>query len=59
VAYDEEAQYVGRIGREVKKAIQLEALPKPYWQYKQPFEVKKATMLAPQRTFDHPINLKE
>ena len=50
---------MGRIGREVKKGIQLEALPKPYWQYKQLFEVKKATMLAPQRTFDHPINLKE
>ena len=30
VAYDEEAQYVGRIGRE-EEGIKLEMLPKPYW----------------------------
>ena len=50
---------MGRIGREVEEGIQLEALPKPYWQYKQLFEAKKAMMLAPRWTFDHPINLKE
>ena len=33
VAYDEEAQYVGRIEREEEGAVQLETLPKPYWQY--------------------------
>jgi len=59
VAYDEEAQYVGRIEREEDGGVQLEALPKPYSQYKERFEEKKARMLAPQRTFDHPINLKE
>jgi len=59
MAYDEEAQYVGRIEREEEGGVQLEALRKPYWQYKEPFEEKKARMLAPRRTFDHPIKLKE
>jgi len=59
VAYDEEAQYVGRIEREEEGGVQLEALPKPYWQYKELFEENKAKMLAPRRTFDHAINLKE
>jgi len=59
VAYDEEAQYVGRIEREEEGGVQLETLPKPYWQYKDLFEEKKANMLAPRRTFDHAINLKE
>jgi len=59
VAYDEEAQYVGRIEREEEVGVQLETLPKPYWQYKERFEEKKAKMLAPRRTFDHGINRKE
>jgi len=59
VAYDEEAQYVGRIEQEEEGGIQLETLPKPYWQYKELFEEKQAKMLAPRRTFDHAINLKE
>jgi len=59
VAYDEEAQYVGRIEREEQGGVQLETLPKPYWQYKEIFEVKKARMLARGRTVDHAINLKD
>ena len=59
MAYDEEAQYVGRIEREEEGGGQLEALPKPYWQYKERFEEKKAKMQAARRTFDHAINLKE
>jgi len=59
VACDEEAQYVGRIEREEQRGVQLETLPKPYWQYKELFEEKKAKMLVPRRTFDHAINLKE
>ena len=47
VAYDEEAQYVGRIEWEEEGGVQLETLPKPYWQYKELFEEKKAKMLAP------------
>jgi len=39
--------------------VELETRPKPYWQYKELFEEKKAKMLAPRRTFDHAINLKE
>jgi len=31
VAYDEEAQCVGRIERGAEGGVQLEALPKPYW----------------------------
>jgi len=37
----------------------LETLAKPYWQYKELFEEKKAKMLAPRRAFYHAINLKE
>jgi len=59
VAYDEVAQYVGRIGREEEGGVQLETLPKPYWLNKELFEEKKAKILAPRRTFDHSINLKE
>ena len=59
VAFDEEAQYVGRIGVATKNEIKLEALPRHYWQYKELFEDKKAEMLAPRRTFDHAIELKE
>jgi len=59
VAYDEEAQYVGRIERQEEGGVQLETLPKPYWQYKELLEEKKAKMLSPRITFDHAINLKE
>jgi len=59
VAYDEEAQYVGRIEGEEGGGVHLEALPKPYWQYKELFEEKKARMLAPRRTFKYTINRKE
>jgi len=41
VAYDEEAQYVGRIEQAEEGGMQLETLPKPYWQYKELFEEKK------------------
>jgi len=57
VAYDEETQYVGGIEREEERGVQLERLPKQYWQYKELFEEKKAKMLAPRRTFYHAINL--
>ena len=59
VAFEEEATYIGRIGSTRKNAIQLEGLPKPYWQYKELFEDEKVEMLAPRRTFDHAIDLKE
>ena len=58
VAYDGEAQYVGRIGRE-EGDVQLETLPKPYWQYKELLGEKKVEMLASRRTFDYTSNLKE
>ena len=59
VAYDDEAQYVGRIEPEEEGGVQLETLPKPDWQYKELFEEKKAKRLAPRRSFNHPINLKD
>jgi len=59
VAYDEEAHYVGRIEPEEEGGVLLQTLPKPYWEYKELFEEKKAKMLAPQRTFDHAINFKD
>jgi len=59
VAYDDEAQYVGWIAGWDEGGIPLETLLKPYWQYKELFEEKKAKMLAPRGMFDHAINLKE
>jgi len=59
VAYDEEAQYVRRIEGEEEGGVELETLPKPYWQYKELCEEKIAKMLAPRRTFDQAINLKD
>jgi len=59
VAYNEEAPYVGRIEREEEGGEKMETLPKPYKQYKELFEEKTAKILAPRRTFDHAINLKE
>ena len=50
---------MGRIEREEEGGVQLETLPKSYWQFKELFEEKKAKILAPRRTFDHAINLKE
>jgi len=59
VTYDEEAQYLGWIDREEEGGVHLNTQPKPYWHYKELVEEKKAKMLAPRRTFDHAINLKE
>jgi len=59
VTYEEEALYVGRIGREDAGGIQLKTLRKPNWLYKELFEERKVEILAPRRTFDHPINLQE
>jgi len=59
VAFDEEASMIGRIGSTRQEEIQLEGLPKPYWQYKELFENEREDMLAPRRTFDHAIDLKD
>ena len=59
VAFEEGATYIGKIASTRNNAIQLEGLPKPYWQYKELFEDEKVEMLAPRRTFDHAIDLKE
>jgi len=59
VAYDEEPQYVGRIEQEEEGGVHWETLPKPYCQYKELFEEKKAKVLAPRRTSDHAITRKE
>ena len=59
MAFDEEARMIGRIGATTEKEVQLERLPREYWQYKELFLDQKAEMLAPRRTFDHAIDLKE
>jgi len=46
VTFDEEARMIGRIGSTRQEEIQLEGLPKPYWQYKELFENEKPEMLA-------------
>jgi len=58
VAFDEEPRMIGRIGSTRHEGVQLEVLPKLYWQYKELFENENAEMLAPRRTIDHAINLK-
>ena len=59
VAFDENASMIGRIGATKEKEVELEGLPKEYWQYKDLFRNEKAEMLAPRRTFDQAIDLKE
>ena len=59
VAFDEEASLIGRIGFIRQEEVQLAGLPKLYWQYKELFEHEKVEMLAPRRTFDHAIDLKD
>jgi hypothetical protein len=59
VAFDEEARYVGRIQFTNDEEVKIEGLPRPYLPYKELFEDRKAEMLAPRRTFDHAIELKE
>ena len=59
VAFDENATMIGRIGATKEIEVELEGLPKEYWQYKDLFTDEKAGMLAPRRTFDHAIDLKE
>jgi len=51
VAYHEEAQYVGRIEREEEGGVQLETMPKPYWQYRELFEEKKAKLISTLKNF--------
>jgi len=50
---------VERIEREEEGGVQLQTLPKRYWQYKELFEEKKAKILAPRISFNDAINLKE
>ena len=58
VAFDENATMIGIIGATKEKEVELEGLPKEYWQYKDLFTDEKAEMLAPRRTFDHAIDIK-
>ena len=50
---------IGRIGATKEKEVELDGLPKEYWQYQDLFMNEKAEMLAPRRTFNHGIDLKE
>ena len=59
VAFDENATMIARIGETKDKEVELDGLPKEHWQYKDLFTNEKAEMLAPRRTFDHAIDLKE
>ena len=59
VEFDENATMIGRIGATKEKEVELDGLPKEYWQYKELFRNEKAEMLAPRRTIDHAIDLKE
>jgi len=59
VAFDEVARMIGSIGSTRQEEVQLEGLRKPYWQYKELFANQKAKMLAPRRTFDYAIDLKD
>jgi len=42
VAFDEEARMIRRIRARRQEEVQLEGLPKPYWQYKELFENGKS-----------------
>ena len=60
VAYDPEAQYIGRIGyKKREREITLDSLPREYLRYKKLFLPETAENIPPPRTFDHSIDLKE
>ena len=59
VAWEDEARIIERIGATKEHEVQLDRLLKEYWQYKGLFLDEKAEMLAPRRTLDHAIDLKE
>jgi len=50
---------IGRIGSTSQEEVQVDGLPKVYWQYKELFGNEKGQMLAARRTFDHAIDLKD
>ena len=59
VAFDEEAQYVGRICRqEDPNQVLLDKIPQDYEDYHKLFLTASGEKLAEQRTFDHAIDLK-
>jgi len=59
VAFDEEAQYVGRICRqEDPNQVLLDKIPQYYEDYHKLFLTATAEKLAERRTFDHTIDLK-
>ena len=59
VAFDEEVQYVGRIGRqEDLKQVLVDKVPQYYKQYQNQFLASTAEKLGPRRNFDHVIDLK-
>ena len=59
VAFDEEAQYVGRICRqEDPNLVLLDKIPQYYEDYHKLFLTATAEKLAERRTFDHAIDLK-
>ena len=59
VVFDENFTKIGRIGATKEKEVELDRLPKEYWQYKDLFTEEKAAMLDPRRIFDYAIDLKE
>ena len=59
VAFDEEAQYVGRTClQEDPNQVLLDKIPQDYKDYHKPFLTATAEKLAERRTFDHAIDLK-
>ena len=60
MAYDEEAQYIGRIcQQENPNLVLLDKLPQHYKEYKKLFLTATAEKLAERRTFDPAIDLKQ
>jgi len=59
VGIDKEARMIGIIGSTRQEEVQLEGLPKLYWQYKELFENEKAEMVALRQTFDDTIDHKD
>jgi len=59
VGFDEEARMIGSMGSIRQEKVQLDGLPKLFWQYKELFENEKGEMLVPRRNFDHVSDLKD
>lgn len=59
LAIDPDLRLIGSIGSKRQEEVQRQELPKSGWEYKELFEGEEGKIIAPRRTSDHAIDLKD